>query len=154
MYQIDQSGKVEQTSKDTVLCLANNEWDAIIIKAKTKRQIQEIFRRNGQPRNFVLFTFCAGLAILIERNLNAGRIVIDREYYGKEAIIKKLIGEMSYVIRDKVNIDFGLIGKLSKAHFLYGEVKNKKKKPNFIATEKRIMRIIKKTEVGKQLKDT
>lgn len=86
--QIDQSGKIEQTNKDTILCLSNDDWDAIKISAKTKRQLQEIFRRNGQNRNFVLFTFSAGLAILIDRNSRLHHLIIDREYYGHEAVIK------------------------------------------------------------------
>ncbi len=85
--EIDQSGKVEQTNKNTILCLSNDNWDAIIIKAKTKRQLQEIFRRHGQIRNFIIFTFSSLLAILIKRNLHLGKITIDQEYFGKEKII-------------------------------------------------------------------
>lgn len=36
-YLIDQSGKIEQTPKNTVLCLANGTIDTILIKAKIKR---------------------------------------------------------------------------------------------------------------------
>lgn len=152
-YQIDQSGKIEQTNKNTVLCLANGSWDSVLIEAKTKRQIQEIFRRNGQVRNYVLFTFSAALAILIERNIKLGRIVIDREYYGKEPIIKKLLEEMSEQIKEKIILEFGLVGKTSRVDFLAGEVFAKRKKPRMILTERMLLKAIKKTEVGKQLKD-
>ncbi len=56
-FMIDQSGKIEQTNKNTILCFSNNIHDTIIIKARSKRQLQEIFRRNGQIRNYILFTF-------------------------------------------------------------------------------------------------
>lgn len=153
-FQIDQSGKVEQTNKNTVLCLSNGSWDTVLIKAKTKRQIQEIFRQNGQPRNYVLFTFSAALCILIERNLGVGRIVVDKEYFGKEPIIKKLLEEMSEEIKKKATLEFGLVGKSSRADFRAGEVLAKKKKPKLILTARVLLKVIKKTEVGKQLKNT
>lgn len=59
-YEIDQSGKIEQTNKNTVLCLSNDKWDSVLILARTKRQIQEIFRRNGQIRNYVILPFVQG----------------------------------------------------------------------------------------------
>lgn len=152
-FQIDQSGKIEQTNKDTVLCLSNGSWDTVLIKAKTKRQIQEIFRRNGQPRNYVLFTFSAALAILIERNLSVGKIVIDKEYFGKEPIIKKLLEEMSEEIKEKVTLEFGLVGKSSRADFRAGEVLAKKKKAKLVLTARMLLKAIKKTEVGNRLKD-
>lgn len=152
-YQIDQSGKIEQTNKDTVICLANGTWDTILIKAATKRSLLEVFRRNGQPRNYILFTFCASLAILIERNIGVGRIVIDREYYGKEPIIKKLLEEMSKKIKEKATLEFGLVGKTSRADFIAGEVFSGKIKPKTLITKKELLKQIKKTEVGKQLKD-
>ena len=65
--QIDQSGKIEQTNKKTVLCLSNKEWYALVIPGKVKRQVQEVFRRHGQIRNFILFTFCAGIALLLQK---------------------------------------------------------------------------------------
>lgn len=153
-FQIDQSGKIEQTNKDTVLCLSNGSWDTVLIKTKTKRQIQKIFRQNGQPRNYVLFTFSAALSILIERNLGVGRIIIDREYFGKEPIIKKLLEEMSEEIKKRATLEFGLVGKSSRADFRAGEVLAKKKKPRLILTARVLIRAIKKTEVGKQLKNT
>lgn len=113
--QIDQSGKIEKTNKDTVLCLSNDNWDAVVIKAKTKRQVQEIFRRNGQNRNFVLFTFSAGLAILISRNIDIFDILIDREYFGKESIIKNVILEMLKMKERVPKIYFGNIGKKAMA---------------------------------------
>lgn len=69
VYQIDQSGKIENTSVDTVLCISNGKWFSVLIKAKTKREIQKFFRRRGQNRNYVLFTFCAGVSLILNLSL-------------------------------------------------------------------------------------
>ena len=110
--EIDQSGKIEQTAKDTVLAISNGDWDTIIIKARTKRQIQEIFRRHGQNKNFVLFTFSASLAILIKRNSKHYKnITIDTEYTGKGPIIKEIVLEILSSEKQTPSIMFGRIGK-------------------------------------------
>lgn len=52
-YQIDQSGKIEQTAQDTILAYANSTEYALRIPKKLKRKIQELFRVNGignQPK--------------------------------------------------------------------------------------------------------
>ena len=153
-FQIDQSGKIEQTNKNTVLCLSNDEWDAVLIKARSKRQIQEIFRRNGQIRNYVIFTFSAGLSLLIKRNLEIQRIIIDREYYGKEAVIKEVLLKM--LSRRKVpEIVFENIGRKTQAHnraYLIYSKKLKSKRLLLLRVEE-ILREIKMTEVGKRLKN-
>lgn len=152
-YQIDQSGKIEQTNKDTVLCLSNSEWDAVKIKGRTKRQIQEIFRRNGQIRNFVLFTFSAGLAILLKKNLKVRTVTIDQEYYGKEAIIKNILLEMFKREKRLPEISFGQIGRKVMAHQrAYLIFSGKLKKYRTLKAEE-ILKQIKKTEVGKRLKN-
>lgn len=151
VYQIDQSGKIEQTNKDTVLCLSNGTWDTILIKAKTKRQLQEIFRRHGQTRNYVLFVFCAGVSLLFQRNLKISSAVIDREYYRKDSIIKEILLKM--LDKKEINILFGNIGRRVNAHNQAYLTYNKKLKPKEIIEATKIFEAIKKTEVGKRLKD-
>lgn len=151
-FQIDQSGKIEQTNKNTVLCLSNDEWDAVLIKARSKRQIQEIFRRNGQIRNYVIFTFCAGLSLLIKRNLKIGKVVVDREYYGKEAVIKKILLEM--LSRKRIpEIAFESIGRKARAHSKAYLIYSKRLKANRLLKPEEILKEIKMTEVGKRLKN-
>lgn len=152
-YQIDQSGKIEQTNKDTVLCLANDEWDAVTIKARIKRQLQEIFRRNGQPKNYVLFVFCAGLSLLIERNINKPMIVIDREYFGKEGVIKEILIEMLKDNKSIPEISFGNIGRRVQAHLKGYRVYTGRLVAKKVISQREILKAIKKTEVGNRLKD-
>lgn len=116
--EIDQSGKIEDTSKDTILAFSNKIWSAIVIPAKVKRQIQEIFRRQGKPKIFVFRTFAAGIILLIKNyQKQITDVQIDTEYPGNEAVIKDIVVQM---LREQgipePNIYFGRIGKKSMAH--------------------------------------
>lgn len=154
IIEIDQSGKIEDTSKDTVLALSNGTQFSILISRKIKRDLQTIFRKNKQPRNFVLFTFSAGLSILIHHAKPKHKLLIDKEYLGKEFIIKKHILETYKSEKIKPIINFGLIGKGSNSHKLASLVVKKKSKPNLIVSKLELLQTIKMTEVGKQLKST
>lgn len=151
--EIDQSGKVEDTAKDTILCLSNDEWYAIKIPAAVKRQLQERFRRNGQIRNFVLFTFCAGLARLLRVAKPRTKVVIDREYFGKEPVIKNILEKMLGDVIATPVFDFGFIGKHSRAHTHANDVAVGKEKSTKVLNEIGLLRQIKKTEVGERLKN-
>lgn len=150
---VDQSGKVEKTSKDTILCLSNDEWFAVKIDRKVKRQLQEIFRRNGQIRNYLLFTFCAGLAILLRLAKPKTKVTIDREYFGKEPIINNILASMLADLTSEPVIEFDFIGTEPPAHLMAKEVARGKQLPTKVASEAELLKEIKKTEVGKRLKD-
>jgi len=152
-YEIDQSGKIEKTNKDTILCLSNDFWDAILIKARVKRQIQEIFRRNGQIRNFILFTFSVGLAILIKRNLRVGKMTVDREYFGKEGAVKRIAHEILKDEKQWPEIVFASIGKNARAHHFAHKIAVGKLRPKKTADFNELFKAIKMTEVGKRLKN-
>jgi len=152
-YQVDQSGKIEATNKNTILCLSNDKWIAVKIEAKTKRQLQEIFRRNGQPRNFVLFTFSAGQSILFDRSQHVSRVIVDREYYGKEGIIKKLIHEMLAQRERSLEIHFDNLGKKALAHHRAYAVAVGRLEESYTVGSKELLDKIKMTEVGKRLKN-
>lgn len=83
--EIDQSVKIEQTNKGTVLAFSNEEEYAILIPGKVKRKLQELFREKGRPRLFISRTFAAGITLLLQNHLpKFQKIVIDLEYPGKE----------------------------------------------------------------------
>jgi hypothetical protein len=150
---IDQSGKIEDTARDTVLCLSNATWHAVAIKAATKRHLQELFRRNGQIRNFILFTFCAGLALLLKKAKPQSKVSIDEEYSGKNAIIKNILQSMLASLKSSIHIDFTHVGKQSPAHFIAGEIAKGRKRATWVLEADQLLRQIKKTEVGIRLKD-
>jgi len=64
--EINQSNKIEQTNKDTIIGLSNQKAFTILINRKIKRKLQEEFRKQGKPRLFVYRTFIAGVVLLIK----------------------------------------------------------------------------------------
>lgn len=118
--EIDQSGKIEDTGKDTIVAFSNGISGSILILAKDKREIQNVFRQGNKSRIFVYKLFSLLIFILIKPHISKiDEIVIDTEYPGKSAIIK------DFLLREirkanpkfqKENISFGNIGKKSRAH--------------------------------------
>lgn len=136
-YQIDQSGKIEQTSLKTIIAISNDIQYSIVLPRKVKRLLQEIFRSQQRPRMFIYNTFAALIALLFIKTKPVSRVVIDKEY-GNEDLLKVRIFE--YLKMHKVNyspnIEFGLVGKSSPAHILAAKVANKKIRQNlFLSLE-------------------
>jgi len=124
--------------------LSNDKWFTVLIEGKTKRKLQDIFRKHGQIRNFVALTFSACLTILLERQAKLDRVIIDREYPGKEAVIKRIIFEMLKVDGKKAPIiDFGQIGKKAMAHHWANKVASKKLSAHYVISFKEILNKIK-----------
>lgn len=127
-YQVDQSGKIEQTNKNTVICLSNSTHATIILKAKDKRELQVIYRAAGKPRVFPVQVFSALTYLLIEKaGIKEGVVYIDKEYPGHEDIIKsyvtQLITKRGKNKMDAENTRFTLVGKTSNAHLILQEEK-------------------------------
>jgi hypothetical protein len=82
--EIDQSGKIEKTSKHTYLALSNSEHFVLKISSTEKKKIQNYFRNIGKPRIFIYATFASLLAILFKNiKHKSNQIIIDIEYPGK-----------------------------------------------------------------------
>lgn len=114
--EIDQSGKVEQTSVPTIIAAANrNNKFTIMIHQREKKKLLQFFRNLKQPKSFIFGTFSAVIFILIDHfSLKQKVICIDIEYKGNEELIKNhliQLGLQSDLIR------FKTIGKHSPAHF-------------------------------------
>lgn len=145
MYQIDQSGKIEQTSLDTIIALANGKRYCVILPKKTKRLLQEEFRIRKKPRMFIYDTFCALLVIILLKVKPKAAVFIDKEYFGNEDVIKARILEFIDKITSSdyiPDIDFTLVGKSSPAHKLAARVGNKQKKPDEVVTLEEISAIL------------
>lgn len=144
---IDQSGKIEQTSKDTVIAYSNGNQYAIVIPRRLKRKIQEVFRLHGFTSLFVYYLFSVGLYYLIEHLSETTDIVIDTEYPGKEKIINGFLsGFLEKNKKPSHNIHFARIGNRPRAHYAAKNVFDKKIKGNKILTLKDIIQAIKKTD--------
>ncbi|MFH0854014.1 MAG: hypothetical protein V1891_00775 [bacterium] len=117
--EIDQSNKIEQTNKDTVIGLSNGKVFTVVISRQIKRRMKEEFRMRGKQNLFKYRCFIAGVVLMIKyaKIERVSIIVIDKEYYGKEIILKSMFLEMwsryfSYI----PDIIFDNIGKKSNAH--------------------------------------
>lgn len=143
--EIDQSGKIEETNKDTIIAFSNGINYSIRIHRRTKRKLQEDFRKKGIPKLFSMRTFSAGLSILIKDYLNdLDKIIIDTEYYGNEKIIKSMVLDLhSSSKRDKLKsiIEFKRIGKNSPAHILAISISRKKKKADAIISYNKLFKL-------------
>lgn len=145
-YQIDQSGKIEQTSKITVIAISNSKQASIILKAKDKRDLQNIYRQAGKPKVFAIQVFSALTYILLEKaKIEIGMVYIDKEYPGHEDIIKSYINQLikkrGKIMLQPENLRFTLVGKTSNVH-LYGYKKYKQNRSDYKATKEDILAMI------------
>jgi len=145
-YQIDQSGKVEKTSKITIVAFSNGERGSVSLSSKDKKILQNIFRKAGKVKMFSVQTFSVLVFILIKNfKLENKNIIIDREYPGHENLIRSFVVQLS-LKQLKVKIDpslisFQVIGKSSKAHGIANK-SFKSKKADFKVTFEEILALI------------
>ena len=124
-YQIDQSGKVEDTAINTVVACSNGKQYALLVTAKDKRRLQENFRRNGVGRLFMIFTFATLIHLLIRKaNIKDNKIFVDIEYQGHTKTIEDIVSRLN----EDVDIRWKLVGKSSNAHEVAIQTKRGKRK--------------------------
>jgi|SRR3989338_7266578 len=132
IYQIDQSGKIEETGQETVLAISGKDITySLIISSKTKRQMQQHFRNIGQPNLFIYKTFTAALFILLNTfNIRITRVEIDKEYPGQEKLIETMLLKLFKIfeIGSRIQFSFSSVGKSSLAHGTAHQVFSKKLK--------------------------
>ena len=119
--EVDQSGKIENTSVITILAFSNNTNDYVYIKSLCKRSLKRYFKEKQKTRSYVYKTFAVLLYLLIKRNNLKGDIYIDLEYPGNMALIKSYlfrIFKKNKYNHNNIYIYFRNIGKKSKAHYL------------------------------------
>lgn len=117
--EIDQSNKIEQTNKDTIIGFSNGKVFTVLIRRQVKRQLKEEFRKQGKQNLFKYRCFIAGAVLMIKYSKieRVSAVIIDKEYFGKDKILRSMFLEMwsryfSYI----PDIIFESIGKKSKAH--------------------------------------
>ena len=143
-YQVDQSGKIEQTEKDTIIALSNDHNLTVLLKSKTKRIIQKWFKEENSQRFFAYVTFAALLAILIKMESPTKRVEIDKEYPGHEDLITERVSVyLKFLGVKKVPVlEWGHVGKTSDAHNLGAKVSHGKLKPSRIISLEEVMELI------------
>lgn len=121
IVEVDQSIKVEQTNRDTVIAFSNSERFALLIPAAVKRQASQYLQRQGKTnRQIYLYLFVLALYHLIKSHRGqVSALVIDIEYDGQEQNIKALFFQFLAVDRgNRTRVVFKSIGKKSGAHTL------------------------------------
>lgn len=142
-YQIDQSGKIEQTERNTVIAYTNKQQFTALLKKREKRKLQRVFRAADMQNLFPYLTFAALLAILIYKLSPKHKIIIDREYMGHEDFIAERIKVFINQLGGKLaQVEFGHVGKLSKAHQLGYIVAVGKEKASLVVTADEVLKII------------
>lgn len=125
-YLIDQSGKIEDTAKDTVIACANGSKYAILVPAREKRRLQEYFRLIGKPRLFIDITFAIIVSILTEKVKSSPVFTVDEEYPGHTEIIEQFI---ILFASKSLSIRWQKIGKNSSAHDIAYKTYKRKRLP-------------------------
>jgi len=147
--QIDQSGKIEDTQKLTIVAYANKKAKSLIIKATEKRKLIKIMREKDFPKKTFIYKSFSGLVFLLIKNENILQIVIDKEYPGNEPVIKQILLQLF----DKANlkkpkIDFEFIGKKSPAHKIAIQTYRGERKPDIIIKAEDVLNLFYKKEKG------
>lgn len=145
-YQIDQSGKIEQTNKVTVIAFSNGKKGSIKLKAKDKRYLQDIYRQAGKPRSYILQVFSALLYLLFEKfKLEKIMVIIDKEYPGSDDLIRSYLIQLANK-KGKIKLSadqlrFGLVGKGSSVHGVASKA-FKANKADFSISKEEILSLI------------
>lgn len=128
--EIDQSGKIENTGKPTVIGFANDKCKSIIILACEKQKLLRKFYKIGKPKVYRYQIFALLIFILLKDEKHLSHITFDTEYPGKESLIKSyLLNYFRKTHRNlgKKDIIFRSIGKSSKAHEIVNKSYRKKR---------------------------
>lgn len=143
-YQIDQSGKIEQTNVKTVVAITNGEEIAIVLSSADKKLIQDIFRQTKHVKNYPFVVFAALLALLIKKANPKKKILVDKEYTGQEKLItEKYVNFMKELrVKPIPVIQFGHVGKSARVHRFGYLVWSGKIKKSFPVTISSILELI------------
>lgn len=142
-YQIDQSGKIEQTNWPTIVILSNGQTFSIKISGVEKRKLIKILIELDRPKkNYSLKIFSALIYILIVK-LQVKSVTIDQEYKSHSRDIENMILQLLRNHNQLIpEIRFDQIGKKSRAHILGISVFRNKSKPDLTLTSQNLLKIL------------
>ena len=143
---IDQSGKLEDTNKPTAIAFSNGKYKSLLISAKAKRQLQEIYRKQGKPKMYVFRTFGILIYIPVKAELyQISDMVVDLEYKGREDLIKDTFFQALKIDNKKFlksRFNFALVGRNRMCHKVAINVYRKKQKSDLVISVKEILRYL------------
>ena len=119
--EIDQSIKIENTSKTTYIAFSNAINHVVSLSAREKKKIQTYFRKIGKRKLFVTITFSTLVFLLIRNHLENGMtIIVDKEYPGYEKYIEQKLKDFidQNTRKENCRMRFSEIGRKSGAHIV------------------------------------
>ena len=142
-YEIDQSGKIEDTNKLTVVAYANGRIKSVKIGSTEKQKLLAAMRALDHSKRNYLYKIFAALIYFLLLNEKVESVVIDREYFGHEAIIKGMIIQLLNKNKKNVpEIRFACIGKLSPAHKAALYVFRGEREADLVLTAKDVLKLL------------
>lgn len=132
-FTIDQAGKIENTSHDTILALCSDNINySIKVPKKLK---QELFKgcKKKYKKNLTLRVFSYVLYLLLYEQVNEQSvIIIDDEYPGHGKDIKRNL--LTHLQQPYPVIKFDLVGKKDISHQLANQTFRGRIKPHKVVT--------------------
>ena len=116
---VDQSVKIEQLNRDTIIGASNDIRFAAVLPSKAKRKLQEEFRHSHRSKLFRYRTFMAAVVLTLHyaEIKDVPSVVIDREYAGQEVLLRSMFYEMWSLLHEELPpVEIKEIGKKSPAH--------------------------------------
>jgi hypothetical protein len=116
-YQIDQSGKLEHSSKNTYIAVANGKTFIIKISSIEKRKLLKTIKELHKPHKTYIYQVFAAIIFILLHNIKLQEVTIDIEYEGHQGSIKEILIQLFAKYQKKMpEIYFDYIGKRSNAH--------------------------------------
>lgn len=151
IYQIDQSGKIEQTNKPTVITLANGNAKTVKITAVEKRKLLKAVKEISHPKQNYIYRLFAVLIFILTGQQKLLQLEIDREYPRHESVIKDTLIYLYQKNRIALpDIEFILVGKKSKCHRTALAVFQQSAKADFIVKAEEVIKILYEKGVNKK----
>ncbi len=149
VYQIDQSGKVEDTSSLTIVAVANGKTKTLKIAGREKRKAILVLRKQDYPKKVFIYKLFAALIYLLLKGEKISEVIIDKEYPGHEATIKLILVNF-YRKFQKLSpqIHFMEITKNSPAHKIAIETYRGKIKPDMVVNSEEVLILFKSNKKG------
>lgn len=142
-YQIDQSGKIEQTNWPTIVATSNGKSKTIKITAVEKRKLITTLIRLHRPHKTYYYQIFAALIFFLIKTENVQSVSIDIEYPGHTSSIKEILIQL--FVKNHIpipNISFELVGKKCKAHLIALDTFQGNRKTNMLVTASQIVKVL------------
>ena len=144
-FEVDQSVRIEESNKDTIIGIANEEHSfTVVIPLQAKRTLFEIYRRQGKRKFFAPEVFALSVLSAAQKSgLRFVDLIIDVEYLGYEKRITNLIKPFL----PDVNIYFATIGKESPAHYAAHGVYDKVREADGTTSSDEILHLLEQQKI-------